>query len=188
MENIKHYPKSYMMSEELKRFFTKVTNDTDLQKQLYNTKTLAEVANIAIELGFKIRPAEIIQAQAGRILAILDQQPEDVVYLLSSKKAKTGAQWGRGGNGFLDNPGYWLMKLASTNAITENEVLINSFLKKAHKITELEIKLYETKSFNSLENLMHEYGFDISAKKLLSHQAQKILALNADDADKVAAN
>ena len=80
------------MSEELKRFFTKVTNYTDLQKQLYNTKTLAEVANIAIELGFKVRPVEVIQAQAGRTLTILDQQPEDVVYLLSGEKAKTGAQ------------------------------------------------------------------------------------------------
>ncbi len=41
MENIKYYPKSYTMPEELKRFLTKVTNDTDLQKQLYNTKILA---------------------------------------------------------------------------------------------------------------------------------------------------
>ena len=147
--------------------FTKVTNDTDLQKQLYNTKTLAKVANITVELGFKIKPAEIIQAQAGRILAILDQQPEDVIYLLSGKKAKTGAQWGRGGNGFLDNPGYWLMELASTNTITKND-LINHFLKKAHEIAELKFKLYETESFNSLENLMHEYGFDISAEELLS--------------------
>lgn len=80
------------------------------------------------------------------------------------------------------------MELASTNAITKNETLINHFLKKAHEIAELKFKLYKTESFNSLENLMHEYGFDISAEELLSHQAQKILALSADDADKVAAS
>lgn len=188
MTNIKYYPKSYTMSEELKRFFIQVTNNIDLQKELFNTKTLAEVADIAVKLGFKIRPAEILQAQAGRTLAIIDEQPNDIIYLLSGRKAKTGAQWGRGGGGFLDNPGYWLIELATPEAITQNEVLINDFLAKVNEKTELKDKLYKTKSFNSLQQLMQKSGFDITAEELLSHQAQKILALTEDAADNMASN
>lgn len=36
-KNIKYYPTSYLMSDELKSFFTAVTNDKKLQVKLYFT-------------------------------------------------------------------------------------------------------------------------------------------------------
>lgn len=188
MENIRYYPDSYTMSDELKRFFTKVTNDIDLQKSLNNTDTLAQVADIAISLGFNVRPAEILQAQAGRVIAIIKEQPDDVKFLLSGKKAKTGAQWGRGGNGYLDSPGYWLKELGTFQISDKIQSLISAFLRKAYENAELEARLNTTNSFNSLSSLMLDYGYDLKAKDLLMYQAKKILALDEDKADKMAIN
>lgn len=188
MTNIKYYPRSYTLSEELMRFFTQVTNDQDLQAKLNQTKTLAEVSDIAVNLGFKVRPAEILQAQAGRVLAIIKEQPKDVHYLLCGKKAKTGAQWGRGGKGYLDNPGYWLMEFASSNAFNQIEKQINAFLESVNQNQKLQEKLLKTDSINELSELMKQSGFNIQAIDILSHQAQKILALSEDTADQVALN
>lgn len=33
-ENIKYYPKSYVMSDELRSFFTAITNDQNLQQEM----------------------------------------------------------------------------------------------------------------------------------------------------------
>ena len=185
-ENIRFYPKSYNMSDELKSFFTEITNNEKLQEQLYVTEKLSDVAKIAKQLGFNIKAAEILQAQAGRVLAILEEQSDDVQNLLSGIKPKTGAQWGRGGGGFLDRAGYWLSKLSTQNALTEIEGEINSFLDKASQDADLEIKLLNAKTFNDLAKLFQYCGFKLTAIDLLSHQAQKILALSEADAGDVA--
>lgn len=187
-ENIRFYPKAYTMSEELKCFFTEVTNNSNLQEQLYATKKLSDVAKIAKQIGFNIKAAEILQAQAGRVLAILEDQSDDVQNLISGIKPKTGAQWGRGGGGYLDRVGYWLSKLSTQHALTETEKVIKKFMVKVELDVNLKNKLLNTKTFNDLAQLFHSCGFTISALDLLAHQAQKILALSESDANRVAEN
>jgi predicted ribosomally synthesized peptide with nif11-like leader len=184
-ENIRYYPKSYNMSSNLKAFYSKITNDIKLQEQLYNTKKLSAVAEIAKQLGFNIRSAEVLQSQAGRVLAILDEQSDDVVNLVSGLKPKTGAQWGRGG-GYLDRAGYWLRHLSTPEARTNTEMIINKFLVDAEQDTELLNNLLAAKTFNELAELFQAEGFNLQSTDLLAHQAQKILALSEDAADEVA--
>ena len=187
-ENIKYYPTSYIMSAELKSFFTAVTNDKKLQEKLYLTDKVSDVAIIANNLGFDINAAEIIQAQAGRVLAILDEKSDDVQNLISGKKPKTGAQWGRGGGGFLDRAGYWLNELSSATAITAIETQINQFLDKVNSDSDLKKKLIDSKTFNDVALLAKENDFDLNAINLLSHQAKKILALSEVQAEALANN
>ena len=71
------------MSQELNDFFTKVFGDRVLQEQLYLTKEVADVAIIARKLGFKITGAEILRAQAGRVL------------MLSSEELEKGGFWSK---------------------------------------------------------------------------------------------
>ena len=186
IENIKYYPKSYVMSDELKSFFTAITNDVKLQKQLYMTEKLSDVVIIATQLGFHVRGAEILQSQAGRVLAILEEQSDDVENLVAGTKPKTGAQWGRGGGGYLDRAGYWLIELSSPIAITAIEAQINEFLDIVNQEPQLKKQLVEAKTFNDLTLLLQAHGTKLTAIELLTHQAQKILALPEDDADKVA--
>lgn len=185
-ENIQFYPKSYTMSDELKSFFTAVTNNSKLQEQLYATEKLSDVAKIAHQLGFNIKASEVLQAQAGRILAILEEQSDDIQNLIAGIKPKTGAQWGRGGGGYLDQAGYWLSKLSTPHALTTTEKELNQFLAKAAHDDNLMHKLLNTKTFNDLAQLLQSCGFNLSAIDILSHQAQKILALSENDADYVA--
>lgn len=188
IENIKYYPKSYVMSDELKSFFTVITHDTKLQDQLYQTEKLSDVVTIASKLGFNVKGAEILQAQAGRVLAIIEEQSEDVNNLLSGVKPKTGAQWGRGGGGFLDKAGFWLNELSTPNANTDIETQINNFLKTVNEAPKLKEKLMASKTFNDLAEIIQDNGFKLTAVDLLKHQAQKILALSEKDANKVAVN
>lgn len=187
-ENIKFYPISYIMSDNLKCFFTAITNDIKLQEQLYNTKKLSDVAIIANKLGFNVKGAEVLQAQAGRVLAIITEQSDDIENLLSGLKPKTGAQWGRGGGGFLDKAGLWLYELSSELPITPIEIQINKFLNKSRQDHQLKERLLATKTFNELASLIQESGFNLTSIDLLTHQAQKILALSEADAEKVADN
>lgn len=185
-EQIRFYPKLYIMSDKLKDFFTEVTNNINLQEQLYATEKISDVAVIANQLGFGIKAAEVLQAQAGRVLAILDEQSEDVQNLVFGIKPKTGAQWGRGGGGYLDSVGSWLRKLSTKPPLTEIEAEINKFLDSAEQNPELENKLLNTKTFHDLAQLFKLYGFNVKAADLLSHQAQKILALDEVDAEEMA--
>ena len=188
VENIKYYPKSYVMSDELKAFFTVITQDTKLQEQLYVTEKLSDVVIIANKLGFNVIGAEILQAQAGRVLAIIEEHSEDVKNLLSGVKPKTGAQWGRGGSGFLDRAGFWLNELSTQTTITDVEEKINKFLKLANRDLKLKEQLMASKTFNELADIIQANSFDLTAIDLLKHQAQKILALSENDANKLADN
>lgn len=73
MEKIRYYPKSYVMSENLKAFFIAVTNDKRLQQQLYETQKIIDAAVIAQQNGFHVEAVEVLKAQAGRVLAILEE-------------------------------------------------------------------------------------------------------------------
>lgn len=187
-ENIKFYPKSYIMSDNLKLFFTAITNDAELQKKLYTTKKLSEVAIIANKLGFNVTAAEILKAQAGRVLAIIAEQSDDVKNLLCGMQPRTGAQWGRGGGGYLDRVGFWLNELSATVSNTANEVEIKKFLDKSSQDIELKKRLLSSKTFNELAAIIQDSGFTLTAIDLLSHQAQKILTLSNNDAEIVADN
>ncbi|MBA3603891.1 MAG: Nif11-like leader peptide family natural product precursor [Parachlamydiaceae bacterium] len=77
------------MANELNAFFTKVSTDEGLQKQLYTTKEVADVATIARDLGFNLKGADIIRAQAGRIWML---PPQELEIVASGEKAKSGAQ------------------------------------------------------------------------------------------------
>lgn len=185
-KNIKWYPKSYELSAELKRFLVAVSNDKALQEKLYQTNTISDVATIAKQLGYQVMGGDIMQAQAGRALAILDEGTDDVARLLSGVKPKTGLQWGRGGGGYLDRAGYWLDRLSSPQALTPIEEVINGFLAKSHKDAALRKQLMEVKHFDELAKLMQSSGCDVQAVGLVSHQAQKILALDVDLAEVMA--
>ena len=107
MENIKYYPVQYTLTQPLLDFFTIITNDLALQHRLYHSDTLSDVSRIAKEYGFDIPAADIQKAQAGRVLGIINEKNEnDIQALLNGEKPRTGAQWGRGGKGYLDRPGY----------------------------------------------------------------------------------
>lgn len=180
---IKYYPSSYLMSDELKSFFTSVTNDKNLQEDLYLTNKISDVAVIANKLGFNIKAAEVIQAQAGRILAILEEKSDDVDNLVSGRKPKTGAQWGRGGGGFLDRAGYWLNELA---AAPDSEIQISQFLVKVNQDSDLKKNLVNSITFNDVAFLAQASGFDLTAVDLLRYQAKKILSLSEDQAEVLA--
>ncbi len=187
-ENIKFYPKSYIMSDNLKLFFTAITNDSKLQKQLYTTKKLSDVAIIANKLGFNVTSAEILKTQAGRVLAIIAEQSDDIENLLCGIKPRTGAQWGRGGGGYLDKAGFWLNQLSATALSIPIEAQINKFLDKSSQDLQLKKNLLASKTFNELAVLIQENGFKLTAVDLLSYQAQKVLALSNDAAEIVADN
>ncbi len=181
-DSIRYHPKSYILSNEAKAFFAEVTADIDLQKCLYNTEKIDHVALIARELGYGVKGYEILKAQAGRVLAMLQEQPEDVKRLFAGEKADTGAQWGRGGNGYLDNAGYWLKRLSTTQVEAKMAKEVGRF------VAELDddALLMEANSLNAAAELMREYGFSINAADLLEHQAQAILALSDESAQAMA--
>lgn len=180
-EPIAFYPKGYSFTEEMTRFFTHITNDESLQQQLRQTKTLLEVADIANGLGFDVSGAQILQAQAGRVLAMIDEHTDDINRLISGQVPHTGAQWGRGGGGYLDDAGTWLKLLASDHTINAMDDQVNQFL-----LTPQAKQLNQAKTFQALETLWQQAGFKITAVDLMAHQAQKILALTPDEAQALA--
>ena len=185
-EGIKWYPTSYEISAELKRFLVAVTNDKALQEKLYHTNTISDVATIGKQLGYQVMGGDIMQAQAGRALAILDEGTDDVASIVSGAKPKTGLQWGRGGGGYLDRAGYWLDKLSSQQALVPIEETVNVFLAKTHEDAALRKELMAVEHFDELAKLMQSSGCDVQAVDLVSHQAKKILALDVDQAEAMA--
>jgi predicted ribosomally synthesized peptide with nif11-like leader len=179
-------PLIYVMSAELKSFFAKVSRDPDMQKKLYFTKEISDVEDIANNLGFKVTSAEILKAQAGRVLAIYKEDSADFEELISGRRAKRGAQWGRDGKGYLDRAGFWLLELESSKALSSFEKKLKSFLSKVKLDLSLKNKLLESRSYNDVSSLANELGFNLSGVSLLLHQAKTILSLSYTDAKKVA--
>jgi predicted ribosomally synthesized peptide with nif11-like leader len=172
------------MSQELNNFFAKITADQALQERLYVTKELADVAVIAQELGFQVTGADILRAQAGRVLSLPAEELETVA---SGKKAKTGAQWGRAGNGYLERAGFWInefMRWGYPEKMTETPIIL--FLAKVKDDKTLQEQLLPLKSYNDVAKVAQVQGFDLSGGDLLRCQATQILKLSDEQAEKVA--
>lgn len=171
-------------SPQLKAFFERVTSDTLLQDRLYKTKELSDVEDIGRELGFNISSAEIIKAQAHRILA----SPEKELDLLAAgKKPHTVAQWGRGGSGFLERAGFWLTQLLCTgNTVDPLNAALSKFLNVLKKDSELQKKIKTKHTFNALINKTAVLGYKFSLYALIRYQATVITQLPDAIASQVA--
>lgn len=173
------------MSPELKAFFSKVTQDPSLQQKLYVTKELTDVARIAQDAGFQVTAAELLRAQAGRVLSLPLEELQD---LAAGRKAAHGAQWGRGGKGYLDRAGFWLFELQqwgnTHHAVPHSEIV--RFLFQATEDKELRIKLLNAKTCDDIALLAEMYGYSISGVDLLRYQAARILELDEQQAENVA--
>lgn len=172
-------------SAPLKAFFERVTSDEHLQNRLYETKELSDVEGIGKELGFNISSAEIIKAQAHRILT----SPENELDLLAAgKKAQTVAQWGRGGSGFLEQAGFWLTQLLCTgNEVDPQNAALSKFLNVLKKDAALQKKIKAKHTFNDLMNKTASLGYKFSLYVLIRYQATVITQIDDSVACKVAA-
>ncbi len=171
------------MSQELNAFFNKVSSDQALQEQLYHTKEVADVAKIARNLGFNVTGADVLRAQAGRVLMLPLEELEKVA---SGEKAKTGAQWGRGGKGYLDSAGFWvneIMEWGYTDSAFEPQ--LEAFLAKVNIDKALRSELLLAKTCKDIANLAHKHGYEFSSGIVLRYQAIQILKLTNEQAEKV---
>ena len=172
------------MSQELNAFFAKVASDPTLQERLYVTNNVSDVALIAREMGFSITGAQVLRAQAGRVLMLPSEELEKVA---AGEKAKTGAQWGRGGKGYLDSAGFWvnqIMQWGYTDSAFEPQ--LETFLEKVKKEERLLKELLAAKTCRDVAVLAHQNGYEFSANALLRYQAIQILKLSDEEAEKVA--
>ena len=172
------------MSQELKEFFEKITADKALQERLFVTNDLVDVAAIAHEMGFKITGADILRAQAGRVLSL---PPDELEHVASGMKAKTGAQWGRGGRGYLDSAGFWLIEFIRWGGNKPaDEKQVEAFLLRIKEDAAVRAELISAKSCNDVADIAKKYGYNVTGSQLLRHQAAQILLLNDERAEKVA--
>ncbi len=82
------------------------------------------------------------------------EQSDDVQKLLLGKIPQTGAQWGRGGGGYLDRAGYWLYELYSSTLSMKTYIQINQFLEKVCHSPELKTNLFCVKHLMTLQYLL----------------------------------
>ncbi|MBA3816245.1 MAG: Nif11-like leader peptide family natural product precursor [Parachlamydiaceae bacterium] len=169
---------------QLNNFFSKITADSDLQARLYETKEIADVSIIAKEIGFNVSAAELLRAQAGRVLSL---PPEELEFVAAGQKSKSGAQWGRGGKGYLDSPGYWIIKFIEwEGSASSKNPLLASFLNKIKIDNDLQVELLAAKNHNDVSIIANKNGFKILGSALLLHQASQILKLAEEKAEEVA--
>ena len=186
-ENIKHYPINYCMSVSLKGFFTCITESKELQVILYNSNTLVEVSDIAKEMGFDVSPAEVLQSQAGRVLSIINEKlVDDINILVAGGKPKTGAQWGRGGNGYLDRAGYWLVGLRAASAEHPENKQVDAMFTCIFDNSQLEDQVRLANTITDIVSVLGEHSIPMDATDLLAYQASVILGLDEQTAFQVA--
>lgn len=173
-----------MSEQELKRFFSQIAADKSLQEQLFITNELADVAAIGQKLGFAVTAADILRAQASKILMTPAEELEDIA---AGKRGATGAQWGRTGKGYLDNAGYWITMFVQWDCTgPASEFQIESFLAKVKEDKELQQELLKAKTYNDVVHLALKHGYKIHAISLLKYQAIQILKLSTEKAELVA--
>ncbi len=175
------------MNSSLKAFFEAIAVDTHLQERLYRTQNVADVAVIANELGFAITPIDVLKAQAGRLIELAVNKPEEAQLAAAGKKPNIGAQWGREGCGFLECAGYWLIQFQNWGVSIQsvNSDLEKLFLK-LNENNELRAKLNDCKTMDDVAKVVKENGFLIPSVALLTYQALCILLLNDEYAHLVA--
>ncbi|MBA3751486.1 Nif11-like leader peptide family natural product precursor [Candidatus Dependentiae bacterium] len=172
------------MLQGLKEFFARVSADQALQDRLYRTKEVADVAVIAREIGFTVTPAEIVRAQAGRVVLLSLEELEN---LAAGKKAKTGAQWGREGNGWLDNAGFWIDQFIRWGSNQPaNEQQLEDFFARIKEDEVVQRELLHAKTYNDVVKTAHTYGYDILSSTLIRYMSTQILMLDDEKAEKVA--
>ena len=175
------------MTHLLKGFFKEISTNKHLQERLYHTKEISDVAVIANELGFKITAAEVLKAQAGRLIELSASKPEEAKLATIGKKPNLGAQWGREGKGFLENAGYWLIQLHDYGySIQSYNPDIENLLLQIDINNEFKSKINDCKTIAEIAKIAQESGFKVSAIALLVYQALNILSLDDQHVDLVA--
>lgn len=186
MSKQRQYNTTFSLSEMAKDFFTLIGQNEALQKRLYQTRNLVEVSNIALEYNLKVSPQEILKAQAGRVLAIIDEKNQhDIQILLDGGKPESGAQWGRGGNGYLDNAGHWLVYLLQ-NAPQHNSELLSQLFQAILSNSLFEAELKESRTFRQVAQCCYQFDFTFDPIDLLAYQCQSIIELDDETALKIA--
>lgn len=100
----------------MRDFFSMVTASPDIQTQLYQTVELSDVSLIAEQHGFDVPVSQIVTTQAMKLLTLNSAELQIVA---SGGKPNHGCQWGRGGHGYLNRPGYWLNQLYQWHKLNE---------------------------------------------------------------------
>ena len=172
------------MSQELNDFFAKVTNDQKLQKKLYVTKEVYDVSVIAKQEGFNVTGAQILRAQANRVLSL---SQDDLNLLAAGEKSKSGAQWGRGGHGYLDSAGFWILQIMDWgySHVSENKH-ISDFLSQIKDDVKVRERVRVAKHHNDVAFIARDCGFQLSGMDFVRYQATQILKINDIDAETVA--
>lgn len=168
-------------------FFKEIAENKELQKRLYQTKEVSDVATISKELGFNVSSVEILKAQAGRLIELATHLPEEAKLAMSGQKPNMGAQWGREGKGFLEQAGYWFIELHGWGAGIQslNADLMRLFIQ-IGKEDSLKSKVMVCKTIDDLSKVAKENGFEVSPTTLLVYQALTILSLDDKKAELVA--
>jgi len=186
-KSLSDFPTPFVFTPEMTDFFTEISQDEALQKILYNSNTILDVAKEAKSRGFDVPAADILKAQAGRSLAIIHEGSDDIKRLVSGEKPLTGAQWGRdGGGSYLDSAGFWFIELIPSEIITDKSAEILPIINALNEDKILSEAVKQAKTFNDLANTLNTNGYPISAVTLLTHQAQTILALDRETTEKMA--
>ena len=175
------------MNASLNAFFTEVAENKHLQERLYCTKDIVDVAVIAKELGFKISPAEVLKAQACRLIKLAINNPEEAKLATAGKKPNLGAQWGREGTGFLERAGYWLIQLNHWGChIQSFDSEITNLLFHIDENNALKSQINGAKTIDAVSKIAQENNFEVHPTTLLGYQVLCILQLNDQNADLIA--
>lgn len=151
---------AYSPSPELKGFFCLVAASKDLQQKLMRTQEVSDAAQIARSLGFRVTDAEVMLAQANRILSMPTRDQEQTAL---GYQADYGAQWGRGGQGYLNATGYWLTVMDQWQQLPECQI---TWLLKSNSI-------FGARTVADVASLC-----GVDKRELLVFLAQQILSLN----------
>ena len=146
-----------------------------MQKRLYVTKEVADVAAIAQELGFDVSAAEILKAQAGRVL---EMPQKDIEETAAGFQAEYGAQWGRGGTGYLNAAGKWLLQFQEWGFSDKGP--IETFLREAKE------ELLSAKTHNDVALIAKRHGYEIDGPSFACYAATQIRKLDDEKAERVA--
>ena len=111
---------------QMREFFVMVTSSTNMQVQLYETVELSDVSLIVEQHGFDVPVSQIVTTQALKLLTLNSMELQIVA---SGGKPDHGCQWGRGGHGYLNRPGYWLYQLSQWYQVNDiTKAVDDSFL------------------------------------------------------------
>ncbi len=182
----RYYPTHFKVTETMQAFFSTVADSEDLQHRLYNTNTLVEVADIAAECGFTISAGDILRSQAGRVLAMINEQlSEDLTVLIDGGKPTAGAQWGRGSNRYLERAGYWWLNLSDCDADVDNLECLGILNHVTHN-ENIKKKVIQAGTFAQLADCLEKNGFQVDPVKLLAFQCLRLLKVDDNTAFKIA--